>query len=480
MLEQRILDFFNQVGPTRKDDTLLVAVSGGPDSVALLSLLLSVRDTLGVALHVAHLDHGTRGREGEEDAAFVADLAQEEGLPLHRRRVDVPALLEEEGGSLEALARRERYRFLEEARRIAGARWIVTGHTANDQVETFLMNLLRGAGPRGLGGMLPVGPGPMCRPLLGTWRNEILEYLEVEELPYRVDSTNSNLSLTRNRIRHLLLPAVEHEFGPHVLRTLARESQLMNELDEFLSLEADRSLRGITCPEETAPREVEIRLKVEGLATLHRTLQRSVLRAAIEDLAGGLGDLTLAHVDSILDLVQRTEGTGSVSLPNDLEVRREYDRLVLRTTEGAEAAPPPPEMSPPLDLERTGEVRWGPMRLHWRVAGTREVELGEWLDAPSRTCFDMEGPVPPVYLRAWQPGDRLQPMGMEGSQKLSDLLINRKVPRHLRTWVPLLCDNGGPEDGERILWVVGQRRSRHAPVNPDTSQVVLFEAENMV
>lgn len=480
MLEQRILDFFNQIGPTRKDDNLLAAVSGGPDSIALLYLLLSVRDTLGVTLHVAHLDHGTRGREGEEDAAFVSHLAEQEGLTLHRRRVDVPALLEEEGGSLEALARRERYRFLEEARRIAGARWIVTGHTANDQVETFLMNLVRGAGPRGLGGMLPAGPGPMCRPLLGTWRSEILEYLEVEELPYRVDSTNSNLSLTRNRIRHLLLPALEHEFGSHVLRTLARESQLMNELDEFLSLEADRSLRGLLCPEESAPREVELRLEVEGLAALQRTLQRSVLRAAIEDLTGDLSNLTLAHVDALLELVARREGTGSLSLPNGVEARREYDRLVLRTVDDAHAAPTPPEMSPPLDLDRTGEIRWGPMRLHWRLASAREVEFGEWLEVPNRTCFDVEGPVPPVYLRAWQPGDRLHPMGMDGSQKLSDLLINRKVPRHLRTWVPLLCDNGGPEDGERILWVVGQRRSRHAPVDPETSQVVLFEAENMV
>ena len=175
MLEQRILEFFQRVSPPRPDDALLVAVSGGPDSVALLHLLLAVRDTLTVRLEVAHIDHGLRDADGQADAAFVSELAEREGLALHRGRVDIPELRDNEGGSLEALARRERYRFLEEARGIAGARWIVTGHTADDQVETLLMNLLRGAGPRGLGGMLPTGPGARCRPLLGTWREEIME-----------------------------------------------------------------------------------------------------------------------------------------------------------------------------------------------------------------------------------------------------------------------------------------------------------------
>lgn len=480
MLEQRVLSFFNTVCPIQPDDTLLVAVSGGPDSVSLLHLLLLVRDDRGVSLEVAHLDHGTRGEEGEEDARFVADLAEGEGLTLHRRKVDVPALLEERGGSLEALARQERYAFLEEARAVAGARWIVTGHTANDQVETFLMNLIRGAGPRGLGGMLPVGPGPRCRPLLRAWRSEILGFLEENELPYHLDSTNSNLSLTRNRIRHLLVPTLEHEFGPKVLRTLARESQIMNELDDFLSLESDRILGDLALPEETAPREAEIRLEVLRLRRYHQALQRSVIRAAVEDLTGGLSEVTLAHVDAVLELVHRNEGVGAADLPHGLEARREYDRLVLRSAEGGRAEFAPPEASAPLDLEQPGEIRWGRLRLRWTIGPAASLEPREWADRPGRTCFDMEITVRPVYVRGVRPGDRLDPLGMEGTQKLSDLLINQKVPRHLRTWVPLLCDNGGPEDGERILWVVGQRRSRHAPVGAETSQVVLFEAETIV
>lgn len=477
MLEQRILDFFQYVCPVRAGDALLVAVSGGPDSVALLHLLLEVRDELGVRLEVAHLDHGLRGEESAQDAEFVRELAADCGLTVHCRRIDLPARHREEGGSLEALSRRQRYAFLDEARAVAGAHWIVTGHSANDQVETFLMNLLRGAGPRGLGGMLPVGPGPLCRPLLGAWRDEILTFLEENELPYRHDSSNQDLTLTRNRIRHRLVPLLEDEFDPSVLRTLARESQFMNELDEYMSLESDRVLRELVEEGPELP-ESRVRVNVKSLQAHPRILQRSVLRAALEELAGGLESITLTHLDACLDLVYRQEGRGQIDLPNGLLVRREYETLVLSTRE--EEAPAPPEPSSPLDLAVPGETRWGRVHLRWRVADTRELSLRDWPEEPNRGGFDLETVTPPVYLRGVRAGDRLEPMGMEGSQKLSDFFINLKVPRTQRTWVPLLCDNGGPERGERILWVVGRRRSRHAPVSPETSQVVLFQAETIV
>lgn len=478
MLEQRIVDHFRKVSSAEPGDTLLVAVSGGPDSVALLHLLLDVRDTLGVSIEVAHLDHGLRGEEGRRDARFVSDLCARKALTIHSRRVDIPAIHEEEGGSREALARRERYAFLDEAQAVAGARWIVTGHTANDQAETFLMNLLRGAGPRGLGGMLAAGPGSVCRPLLETWKEEVMEYLESHNLDYCVDKTNQDLSLTRNRIRHRLVPLLEQEFGPSVLRTLTRESQLMNDLDDFLSMEADRILRLLTIEED--PRADEIRFDVGALMDYPLVLKRSVLRAALEDLAGGLESFTLGHIDSLVDLVHRPEGTAQVDLPRGLRGRREYGYLVLEVSPDDREAPTVPEASEPLDLEHPGELRWGRVHLKWSPARAEELENESLAGSPDRGFFDLEVAVPPVYLRSVRPGDRLEPLGMEGTQKLSDLFINRKVPRQLRTWVPLLCDNGGSEDGERILWVVGQRRSRHARVVPETSQVVILEAETIL
>lgn len=472
MLEQRVLEFFQRECPLRSDDGLLVAVSGGPDSIALLYMLLAVRDTLGIRLEVAHIDHGMRGQEGVADAAFVAELAEKEGLTLHGRTVDIPALHEEEGGSMEALARRERYRFLEEARAVGGSRWIVTGHNADDQVETFLLNLIRGAGPRGLGGMLPTGPGPRCRPLLSTWRTEILDYLEELGLPHRVDPTNRDLVWTRNRVRHRLVPLLVKEFGPSVLQVLARESKLMKTVDAYLSTEAERILREMTAEAEAGK---DVRIPIPRLREYPTVIRQSILRAGLEELAGGLEGISLAHIDAVDGLTGQENGSAAVDLPCGLTARREYDRLVL----SADSQVLSPQASPPLDLNRPGEVRWGRLLLRWRPTPSGDVDPG-WLPAANQACFDLAEPVPPVYLRSVQPGDRLEPDGMEGTQKLSDLLINRKVPRHLRVWVPVLCDNGGPEDGERILWVVGQRRSRHGPLHSETSQVVLFQAETIV
>ncbi len=480
MLEQHVLEFFTEKCPTEPGDKLLVAVSGGPDSVALLYLLLQVQDSLGFELHVAHLNHKMRGDESDEDARFVADLCAENGLTLHGRGVDVPALHEREGGSLEALARRERYGFLEEARAVAGARWIVTGHNADDQAETFLHNMLRGAGPRGLGGMLPVGPGSLCRPLLDIWREEIEDYLEDEGIGYRLDSSNADMSLTRNRIRGLLVPLLDQEFGSGVFPVLVRESQLMSDLDDYLTREGERTLRDLTTRDGNARGETEIRIPIPELTAYHKVVQRSVIRSAMEYLTGGLEDVNLVHIDTVLELVETEDGSAAVDLPRGIQAEREYGTLTISASSVSESEYAAPEASAPLDLTRPGELSWGPLKISWKVVPATEMDFLEWSNHPDRSCFELEALDPPVYLRGIRSGDRIEPLGMSGRQKLSDLLINRKVPRRLRTRVALLCDNGGPEDGERILWVIRQRRARHAPVRPETAQVVLFEAETIV
>ena len=480
MLEQHVLEFFTGQCPTEPGDKLLVAVSGGPDSVALLYLLLQVQDSLGVEFQVAHLNHKMRGQESEDDARFVAELCAENGLTCHGRSVDMPALYEREGGSMEALARRERYGFLEEARAVTGARWIVTGHNADDQAETFLLNMLRGAGPRGLGGMLPVGPGSLCRPLLDVWREEIEEYLEDEGIPCRLDSSNADMSLTRNRIRNLLVPILDQEFGSGVLPVLVRESQLMSDLDDYLTREGERVLRGLTQREGISAGETEIRLTISELKAYQRVVQRSAIRSAMEYLIGGLEDVNLAHIDTVLELTETEDGSAGIDLPRGIQATREYGTLVIAAAGIVETEYAAPDPSAPLDLSRPGELRWGPLQMTWRTAAAGDMDLLEWANHPDRSCFDMEALEQPVYLRSIRSGDRIEPLGMSGRQKLSDLLINRKVPRRLRTRVGLLCDNGGPEDGERILWVIRQRRARHAPVRPETVQVVLFEAETIV
>lgn len=394
MLEQRVLDFFSDTCPVEPGNGLLVAVSGGPDSVALLHVLLEVQDTAGFRIDVAHLNHGLRGREGDADEAFVASLCQQHHLPFHHRRVDLPSMLEREGGSVEATARRERYAFFEEARGVAGARWIVTGHSADDQVETFLLNLIRGAGPRGLGGMLAVGPGSVCRPLLACWRDEILAFLEQNGIRYRVDGSNEDLALTRNRVRHRLVPLLTEHFGESVVRVLARESRLMNELDQFLDQEADRIL-GSVANREARESTGEYRLSIPALGAHPRVLQRTVIRAALQSLLGGLREVTLAHLDAVLELTEGDAVSGSLDLPRGILVQREYDDLVLAPGV-SKRRPEPPEASPPLTLESPGTERWGGMRLSWSTRPADSVTPEEWSNQPDRACFDWDNVTPLV------------------------------------------------------------------------------------
>jgi len=487
MLHERVLAFFHDQELLEAGDTVLVAASGGPDSTALLFLMLDLRNSLGIDLQVAHLDHGFRGHAGRADARFVAELAESEGLTLHHRAVDVPELRRREGGSLEAVARRMRYRFLEEAARKVEARWILTGHCADDQVETVLLNLLRGAGSRGLGGMLPFGPGGLCRPLLDTWKDEILLFLEEHDLPYRVDATNQDLSLTRNWIRNLLMPLLQERISAGVPQVLNRAAHLFAELNDYLDETAtevlDRIAEETFGPDEDDDRPEEVRIGIPGLTSRHPALQRIVLRSALERLGGGVQDLTMTHIDSLLKLVGGASGSGELHLPRGLIARREYERLILSTESGRRALPPPVG-APELNLTEAGEIRWGNLSLRWMPSPAHEVlgQTARGAEEPAgtvteRAFFDRESLRPPVVLRSVRPGDRLEPRGMAGSQKVSNLLINRKVPRHFRPQIGVLCDNGGPGGSELILWVIGQRLGRHAEVRPESSQVVVIQAE---
>ena len=384
-----------------------------------------------------------------EHERFVAAMAKSLELSFHHRQVDIAQLARDQGGSIEAIARRERYAFLKEASAIAGAKWILTGHTADDQAETLLLNLLRGAGPRGLGGMLPVGPGQVCRPLLSTTKNEVLAYLEDNSIPFEQDPTNQDLSLTRNKIRRELIPVLERDFNPAVRRVLAREAELFAAIDDHLTEQGHVLYRNCLISDE--PLSVTIDGKKLGRETL--TLIRAAIRALLEDLVGDLREITRAHVDEIAQAVGRSSGSESMDLPRGIHIRREYSQIVFGITQT-----PPPQNHPGtaiIHIEQPGKIRWGALEIRWD--GGTAGALGDHAQA-----FDRDALHPPLTLRAAGPGDRMEPEGMTGSQKLSDLFINRKIPRSRRPFVPLLCDHGGPNKTERILWAVGIRRSKHA------------------
>jgi len=418
---------------------LLVACSGGPDSVALLDLLHLLAPKLQLILSVASLNHGLRPEAGQE-VALVEGLARERGLAFSTataRPADFPR-----GRPSQEGARLVRLRFLERARREAGADWIALGHTADDQAETVLMRLIRGAGLKGLAG-IPLARGRLVRPLLDLTRIQILDHLARRGLPFVRDPSNEDRHYLRARVRFDILPLLR-EANPAAGAALARLAEMARSEDELLDELAGERL---DCLAESSPGGLS--LDAAGLGGLPQAQARRVIRQALSRVRGDLRRLSLDHVDQILALTAKS--SAQLSLPAGL-ARREGTRLILSGRAGE-----PPRVLEPLEIP-------GPGRYELSTGQRLEVSLIEpppaMEAAPDQALLDPAGLVWPLLVRPPRPGDRIRPLGLGGSKKLSDLFIDRKVPRSRRPLTPVVVSGG------EVVWVAGQALSRLAALNP--------------
>ncbi len=293
----------------RPGDRVLVAVSGGPDSVALLHLLAGWRQELGLELGVGHFDHGLRGRESADDAAFVAELAQELHLPYHQGRGDVKELARTHRLSRQMAARQLRLDFLRDTCRSQGYDKLALGHTADDQVELFLLRLLRGAGPEGLKGMWPATPEGLVRPLLSVGKAPLLAWLEQQAIPYRRDSSNLSRAYRRNRVRLDLLPELLRLYNPRLKEAIWRTQALLQEDERLLARESDRLLAQVS----RAPAPDFYSLDLPRLLSLEPGWQLRLLRVALGRL-NGEQSLTAAQTAALLDLAAGEKSGGLISL----------------------------------------------------------------------------------------------------------------------------------------------------------------------
>ena len=295
---RRVLQTLHRYQLLKEGDHILVALSGGPDSVALLLVLQELKERLSLGLSAAHVNHQLRGEESEQDEQFVQDLCRQLAIPIEVRRVDTRHAVRESGENLESCARRLRYDFLFELAQRQESR-VATGHTLNDQAETFLMKLVRGAGPAGLSGISPLRvnwmgtPGTplsvtVVRPLLGTVRQDVLDYLEDQNQTYRVDSSNQDLSLDRNWVRHQLIPLLEEKLNPALLETLQRSTELFGEVEEFLSRQGKEAFNRCRSGGDRGTR-----LRISALEDLPAIIQKEVIRRAIATSKGDLRDISL-------------------------------------------------------------------------------------------------------------------------------------------------------------------------------------------
>jgi len=446
-LSRRVRQFARQHQLFQPADRVLVAVSGGPDSVALLHLLHGLQEILEISLGVAHFDHGLRGRESEEDAAFVRGLAAELELDFHLGRGEVRSESRAHKISLQMAARRLRLGFLRETCRSQGYDRLALGHTADDQVELLFLRLLRGTGLEGLRGMEPAGVGGLVRPLLAVGKTPLLAYLREQGWAFREDSSNLSRAYLRNRIRLDLLPELKERYNPRLGQAVWRLQLLLQDDARLLAAATTERLGRVA--RLTAPEFLALDLK--RFRALEAAWQGRVLRAAAAHMGTGL-TLTAVQVGALLALAQGEHSGGLLRLGSDLRAARAGGELHFfrRLSE-----PPPANnimlTAAPCEAAMAG---W-----RWRLA-YRPHHPGQPWPPPNAAWLDPERLSFPLEVRYFKPGDRFWPLGAPGARKLQDFLVDSKIPRWLRPQVPLLLSRG------EIIWVAGWRPAEPVKLTP--------------
>jgi len=452
-LEDRALSTIKRYRMLEGGERVVVSVSGGPDSVALLVFLHGLAAEMRLDLHVFHLDHMIRGQESAADARFVVELASELGLPCRALAVDVRAEAQGSGRSPQDAAREVRMAALREFAGEVAAGRIATGHTADDQVETFLMRVVQGAGLRGLGG-IPSVSGPVVRPLIEVWRDEVEEYCARVGVAPRTDSSNLDPSYLRNQVRLSLVPFLTAEFGPRIKEVILREVESLALDREFVGEQAARAfdLAG-------AVSGGEVRLNIGRLLSLPAALQRGVLREAWARMVPGEPSLGWRHVLDILEKVVAGRTGAVLDLPGPLVVEREYKEVVFRRA--GEAGEYPPSELPVPGTVRPGGAGFV---LEARLVRRDDVELGP----DPHVEFARPDLELPLEVRAPRPGDRFHPLGSTGTRKLKDFFIDIKLPRAQRKRCPLVLSGG------QVLWVAGHRLDERFRLREFDSEAVML------
>jgi tRNA(Ile)-lysidine synthase len=446
-LAQRVLCFLQST--VRAGDRLGVAVSGGADSVALLLLLLELREKLGIVLSVVHFNHKLRGKLSDADEKFVANLAAKHELTFHIGRADVAAKAKREKANLEDAARRARYAFFAEVVDQGHVSCIAVAHTADDQAETVLSHILRGTGLAGLGAIHPVA-GHIVRPLLDLRRAQLRAFLKSRKQAWREDVTNRDVTKMRARIRKKLLPLLEKQFQPAVVEHLATLAELAREDEAFLHAITQERLAALA---EKQPDGIRVKAGdllqpyKEMTPALCRALTTRLVRQIVGSAKARGGQLTAQHVGAILALASHGQSGKSLPLPGRVEVRRERDALVFLTGtnftgKSGEEKTAPREFSHHIDLARTETTVSVPrlgcaFRLRvidWPVKRGETIQRGAVLDRDRLLL--------PLVLRNWQPGDALHLLGRQHAHKLKRLLNEKRVSRWERDGWPVLTSGG--------------------------------------
>ncbi len=452
-----VRDFIHVNKLVTAGDRIVVAVSGGQDSCAMLHCLVQLQNDLGIELVVCHLDHGFRGEESAKDREFVEDLALSLGVSCVSNFVDVPSVAVRLHLSSQEAARHVRHEFLQETADRYGANKIALGHTSDDLVETVLLNAFRGSGIDGLVGLRPQRSNRL-RPLLGITRNDTLSYCHEKGIAFREDSSNGKLNYRRNHLRMELLPTLESYYNKDIRAAIARLSKLAQRDSDALNEMADSIFVKIGSVSDS-----RASIPWDQLLSYPSAVRSRVIRKAIESVRGHLTDVDMGMVEKIVDMGERT-GKSSLNLPGNVTVQCKLGVLSFIRNEAATSA---------LPCEKYLNIRGDTLVGDQVVRTTRsnfDKDFGILDSADARNVVvDARKIDGALRVRNRRPGDRMQPFGMSGTRKLQDILTDKKIPANLRDKVPIIVDDYG------IVWVAGLCIDQRVSVSPDTEDVISIE-----
>ncbi|HUT28239.1 MAG TPA: tRNA lysidine(34) synthetase TilS [Sedimentisphaerales bacterium] len=476
-LEGKVAAFISSQDLLGRADRVLLAVSGGADSTALMYAMcaLKAKGVIAAELLCCHINHQLRGAEADLDEEFVLGMAAKLELPITTRRADVRLFAEQNKLSIETAGRKLRMQALLEVARDIGCKCVATAHQKNDNAETLVQRLLRGTGFRGLCGIWSArtfGEGiRFVRPLLCVARDEVIEYLRARNLRWRVDHTNLDCTFKRNFIRHRLLPALQADSRGSVLEQLSELAQAALRLHGLVSSSAERAwAESADCSDDS------VVLDVKKLSPEHPAVKVELARCSLTQIGSGQGDLTQQHYERMLQLAQQNISGRQIVLPNGFMVRREYGRLIF--SRARKETRTLPEKAESIELTVPGMTRFGTYLIE---ASFVEADKDDFAGRKTDSClprneaegktnfverFDSDKLKTPLLIRTRQAGDRFWPLGLAGDKKVGKFLTSAKAPQELRDRILIVADS------EKIIWVCPIRMSEQVKVDSGTRNIL--------
>ncbi|MFQ5675846.1 MAG: tRNA lysidine(34) synthetase TilS [bacterium] len=455
-LVEKVTTFIKKKGLVGRGDKILLAVSGGLDSVAMLDIFFTIRKDFGLELAIAHIHHGIRDHEADEDYEFVKGLCDDYGLRFFGEHVNAKQYADSQKLSLEESARVLRYEVFDKLLACTGSEKVATAHTANDQAETVLDHLLRGSGVLGMRG-IQARRDCYVRPLLSVTRGELESYARQKSLRYRQDRTNEDVYFRRNRIRKELIPYLMQYFNPNLVNTLNRTAEIFSESESFLQTAADKAFKSLV----SLHKKNEITLEIEPFLKYFNVVRKYVLIAACQKLGIDRNALNFDILDRMIGMIEKRHPGKRVRINDGFHLFVDHDAIVIKKNDINR-----PERVE-FDLVNTDHLRFGDYEFSWSIR--EKADAASFKKNRATETLDFEKTGNRLFLRTVKPGDRFIPLNFKGHKKVYDYFSDRKIPHRQRDETPIL------ESSKGIVWVCGHCIDDRFKVRRATRKVLVVK-----